>query len=153
MGPNTSAYCSCSATLNGELFVFGGTGSSQNKQVRCNNQTSADSTVCVLSLSRFLSGISRKSCPVSICRAGQGRDRAVRTFGLLVRRRLVITIMSVNPRVNFRSVRLLTVLWNALVNSQMNSEMVLVEILYLTATNVWCSVFLYQIRRNASGKS
>ena len=66
MGPNTSAYCSCSATLNGELFVFGGTGTSQNKQVRCNNQTSADSTVRVLSLSRFLSGISRKSCPVSV---------------------------------------------------------------------------------------
>ena len=37
MGPNTSAYYSCAATLNDELFVFGGTGSSQNKQVRYNN--------------------------------------------------------------------------------------------------------------------
>ena len=26
MGPDTSAYASCSATLNGELFVFGGSG-------------------------------------------------------------------------------------------------------------------------------
>ena len=33
MGPDTSAYYSCSATLNGELFVFGGEGSGQNKQV------------------------------------------------------------------------------------------------------------------------
>ena len=33
MGPDTSAYYSCSATLNGELFVFGGSGRSQNKQV------------------------------------------------------------------------------------------------------------------------
>ena len=33
MGPDTSAYQSCSAKLNGELFVFGGNGSSQNKQV------------------------------------------------------------------------------------------------------------------------
>ena len=33
MGPDTDAYNSCSATLNGELFVFGGLGSSYNKQV------------------------------------------------------------------------------------------------------------------------
>ena len=33
MGPNTSAYMSCSAKLNGEMFVFGGSGSSQNTQV------------------------------------------------------------------------------------------------------------------------
>ena len=33
MGPDTSAKFSCSATLNGELFVFGGDGSSHNKQV------------------------------------------------------------------------------------------------------------------------
>ena len=33
MGPDTSAYKSCSAKLNGELFVFGGEGSSKNKQV------------------------------------------------------------------------------------------------------------------------
>ena len=33
MGPDTSARSSCSATLNGEMFVFGGNGSSQNKQV------------------------------------------------------------------------------------------------------------------------
>ena len=34
MGPNTSAYESCSATLNGQHFVFGGTEeSSQKKQV------------------------------------------------------------------------------------------------------------------------
>ena len=33
MGLDTSAYRSCSAKLNGELFVFGGDGNSQNKQV------------------------------------------------------------------------------------------------------------------------
>ena len=33
MGPNTSAYHSCSAKLNDELFVFGGDGSSNEKQV------------------------------------------------------------------------------------------------------------------------
>ena len=33
MGPNTSAYLSCAARLNGELFVFGGSGSSNEKQV------------------------------------------------------------------------------------------------------------------------
>ena len=33
MGPDTSVYKSCSATLNGELFVFGGYGSTKNKQV------------------------------------------------------------------------------------------------------------------------
>ena len=33
MGPDTSAYGSCSAKLNGELFVFGGNDSSQAKQV------------------------------------------------------------------------------------------------------------------------
>ena len=33
MGPDTSAHGSCSATLNGELFVFGGTESSNKKQV------------------------------------------------------------------------------------------------------------------------
>ena len=26
MGPNTSSYESCSSTLNGEMFVFGGSG-------------------------------------------------------------------------------------------------------------------------------
>ena len=34
MGPNTSAYLSCSAKLNGEMFVFGGSGSSRNTQVK-----------------------------------------------------------------------------------------------------------------------
>ena len=34
MGPNTSAYYSCSAKLNGAMFVFGGSGSSQNTQVK-----------------------------------------------------------------------------------------------------------------------
>ena len=33
MGPNTSVYYSCAAKLNGEMFVFGGTGSDYNKQV------------------------------------------------------------------------------------------------------------------------
>ena len=32
MGPNTSAYLSCAANLNGEMFVFGGDGSYE-KQV------------------------------------------------------------------------------------------------------------------------
>ena len=31
--PETSAYKSCSAMLNGELFVFGGSGTKYNKQV------------------------------------------------------------------------------------------------------------------------
>ena len=73
MGPNTSAYCSCSATLNGELFVFGGTGSSQNKQVRCNNQTSADSTVRVLSLSRFCPDFQK--IVSGVCLSGRTRTR------------------------------------------------------------------------------
>jgi len=30
----------------------------------------------------------KKLCPLSVCPAGQGRDRAVRTFAVLVRRRL-----------------------------------------------------------------
>ena len=33
MGPNTDAYCSCSAKINGEMFVFGGYDSNYNKQV------------------------------------------------------------------------------------------------------------------------
>ena len=33
MGPNTSAVFACSAKLNGEMFVFGGRGSSYNKQI------------------------------------------------------------------------------------------------------------------------
>ena len=33
MGPNTIAVYACSAKLNGEMFVFGGRGSSYNKQV------------------------------------------------------------------------------------------------------------------------
>ena len=33
MGLDTSAYRSCSAKLNGELYVVGGDGNSQNKQV------------------------------------------------------------------------------------------------------------------------
>ena len=74
-------------------------------------QTSAESAVRVLSWSRFypdfpenrvrclsavriLSGIFEKSffkkrCPLSVCPAGQGQDRAVRTFAVPVRRRLV----------------------------------------------------------------
>ena len=60
-------------------------------------QTSADSTVRVPSLSRFcpefrkiVSGFCpdyRKKLPV-VCPAGQGRDRAVGTLTVLVRRRL-----------------------------------------------------------------
>ena len=34
MGPNTSVFYSCSAKLNGEMFVFGGEGSSQTTQVK-----------------------------------------------------------------------------------------------------------------------
>ena len=33
MGPNTSAYHSCAAQLNGKMYVFGGEGSDYNKQV------------------------------------------------------------------------------------------------------------------------
>ena len=33
MGPNTSSYHSCAAKLNGEMFIFGGNGAGQNKQV------------------------------------------------------------------------------------------------------------------------
>ena len=84
------------------------------------SQTSSDSTVRVLSLSRFCPDVPEnrvrclsavlilpefsvrflsvpvlsavriieKSCPLSVCPAGQGRDRAVRTF--TVRRRLSV---------------------------------------------------------------
>ena len=68
---------------------------------------SADSTVHVLSLSRecpdfpenpvrclfavpILSGFLEKRCPFYVCPVRQGRDRDVRTFGVLVRRRLAI---------------------------------------------------------------
>ena len=43
MGPDTSAYRACSATLNGELFVFGG-GDSQNKQVIFRNRNTTKLT-------------------------------------------------------------------------------------------------------------
>ena len=33
MGPNTSSHDSCAAKLNGEMFIFGGNGTGQNKQV------------------------------------------------------------------------------------------------------------------------
>ena len=56
------------------------------------------SGVCLsgLCLSRFcpVSGFCpdfwEKLCPLSVCPAGQGQDRAVRTFAVLVRRRLVL---------------------------------------------------------------
>ena len=38
MGPDTGVRSSCSAKLNGELFVFGGSGSNNNKQVVVSNQ-------------------------------------------------------------------------------------------------------------------
>ena len=40
-------------------------------------------------LSGFCSEFSKKRCPLSVCPAGQGQDRPVRTFGVLVRRRLM----------------------------------------------------------------
>ena len=46
-------------------------------------------SISILSAIRILSGIFEKRCPLSVCPAGQERDRAVRTFGVLVRRRLV----------------------------------------------------------------
>ena len=63
-------------------------------------QTSADSTVRVLFLSRFcpdfclsdriLSEIKKNAIRcLSVCLSSQGRDRAVRIFGVLVRRRLL----------------------------------------------------------------
>ena len=48
-------------------------------------------SVSILSGVRILSGFSKKLCPLSVCPAGQGQDRAVRTFAVLVRRRLVFT--------------------------------------------------------------
>ena len=51
-------------------------------------QTSADSTVQVLFVSVWIFFLSR-FCPWSVCPTEQGRDRAVRTFGVLVRRRLI----------------------------------------------------------------
>ena len=59
------------------------------------NQTSADSTVRVLSLSRFCPDFpeNRVRClsDVRILSAGQGRDRAVRTVTVLIHRRLMYT--------------------------------------------------------------
>jgi len=46
-------------------------------------------SVSILSAVRILSGIFEKCCPLSVCPAGQERDRAVRTFGVLVPRRLL----------------------------------------------------------------
>ena len=43
----------------------------------------------ILSGVQILSGI-QKNCPLSVCPAGQRQDRAVRTFAVLVRRRLLV---------------------------------------------------------------
>ena len=51
-------------------------------------------SVSILSGVRILSGFSKKLCPLSVCPAGQGRDRAVRTFAVLVRRRLAMNMIS-----------------------------------------------------------
>ena len=48
-------------------------------------QTSADSTIRVLSLSRFCPDFPENRVRWIFCPAGQGPDRAVRTFGVLVR--------------------------------------------------------------------
>ena len=42
----------------------------------------------ILSGVRILSGFSKKLCPLSVCPAGQGQDRAGRTIAVLGRRRL-----------------------------------------------------------------
>ena len=48
--------------------------------------------------------IIEKSCPLSVCPAGQGRDGAVRTFTVLVRRRLMeIELGRALKRVKFKS--------------------------------------------------
>ena len=99
MGPNTSAYCSCAATLNGELFVFGGDGSSNEKQVIFINQ-----------------------------------KRSLQTYHL-------------------RSVKLLIVHWNVLVNSQMHLGLEHVERFYLMATNELCFVSPKVAETNASGNN
>ena len=47
-------------------------------------------------LSVFCPEFSKKRCPLSVCPAGQGQDRAVRTFGVLVHRRLVLVTTKSN---------------------------------------------------------
>ena len=41
-------------------------------------------------LSGFCPDFSKKLCPLSVCPSGQGQDRTVRTFAVLVRRRLIL---------------------------------------------------------------
>ena len=48
-------------------------------------------SVSILSAVRILSGIFEKKTLFVVCLSGQRRDRAVRTFRVLVRRRLVLT--------------------------------------------------------------
>ena len=50
-------------------------------------------SVRILWAVRILSGLFEKCCPLSACPAGQGRDRAVRTCIVLVRRRLVLALI------------------------------------------------------------
>ena len=47
--------------------------------------------------------IIEKSCPFSVCPVEQGRDRAARTFTVLVRRRL-FTNPLLNPNAHFRAI-------------------------------------------------
>ena len=59
------------------------------------NRVRCLSAVRILSgsfLSRFspLSGFSKRSCPLSVCPGVKGRDKAVRTFTVLVRRRQLV---------------------------------------------------------------
>ena len=46
--------------------------------------------VSILSAPRILSGFEKKRLPLSVCPVGQGRNRVVRTFTVLVRRCLII---------------------------------------------------------------
>ena len=53
--------------------------------------------VSILSAVRIMD----KSCPLSVCPAGQGRDRAIRTLTVLVRRRLIEIRISWRINVTF----------------------------------------------------
>ena len=58
----------------------------------CPDSVFVDFVRCDSGAVRILSGFFKKCCPLSVHPAGQGRDKAVRVFGILVRRRLPVQL-------------------------------------------------------------
>ena len=83
-------YCPCPALVS---FLSGFSGKKCPVSVCCPTFLSGVylSGFCLsrfCPLSGFCPEFSKRRCPLSVCPAGQGRDRAVQTFTVLVRRRL-----------------------------------------------------------------